>query len=628
MVRLSTSSSGGSYNSSSSSTIPSSPSSFSLLDTTTNGSSSSSSSLAATLNDLVKYIPLRLTEEERSLLTVLEQTLNVSEYTDHVDVAMSVSRRGVKARRILDGILEVCHIAIGLTIASGHGRLFQLQTDDDRKNHKKTRASNPFRAKKKKKETSQHNHHNGSQQQQHSNRLAAATTTTCPPTSSSNISLKPYAPLLQRMFEVGRRNKVLNPNQMRTTYGKLMYLLQDAQSPSIAKSLGFSLFQELHLVGPYLEQNKAACLLRDERLLIATQYIAANTNAPTTDSNETENEDGNQGKKPAISNDRAAIQQRVAQKHQALEALVDEYSTPATALSTDEVRRCIESIADAIAYVQANVTPVHAMMNYLTTRFDPQQVHNGFSLEIQSSGGGSSGLYSRYNLYDNRYSSLSTSYNSSSSSSSSGGGATLNHSHSTQFTFVWQTLQLWSKVMHHMHALWVCADSDLLSTGTSYHLYNTGQGLQRVQSCPKVAKAMRQLLVAAQQQTQSNWVGLSVIHLGDRDVPNALIFIDKYAQIPRFLHPLVDVCQSLPVAQSDARLERYIVRQFTTVDRLVQIVLTDYFKHGFDGSGDDGGSCIDGRLTSSWNWTSRLAKKPYYYAFLLCGFQGFDGDFK
>lgn len=45
-------------------------------------------------------------------------------------------------------------------------------------------------------------------------------------------------------------------------------------------------------------------------------------------------------------------------------------------------------------------------------------------------------------------------------------------------------------------------------------------------------------------------------------------------------------------------------------------------------TGDDGGSCIDGRLTSAWNWCSKLHKKPYYYVFMFTGFQGFDGDWK
>jgi len=131
---------------------------------------------------------------------------------------------------------------------------------------------------------------------------------------------------------------------------------------------------------------------------------------------------------------------------------------------------------------------------------------------------------------------------------------------------------------------------------------------------------------------EGDWVGSGVVHLGDRCVPNALVFIDKYSQVPRIVNPIIRVVEELELIEKDPSLAEYLDEQWEGRESLTIQILCDFFKHGFDGSGADNyydaGSCIDGRLTSSWNWCSMLDKKPWSCVFYLSGFIGFDGDWQ
>jgi hypothetical protein len=103
--------------------------------------------------------------------------------------------------------------------------------------------------------------------------------------------------------------------------------------------------------------------------------------------------------------------------------------------------------------------------------------------------------------------------------------------------------------------------------------------------------------------------------------------------VSRILAPVLSVMRTLPRLCADNHSVRdHLISAWGSTDNggdavadCVSFILCDYFKHGFDGSGSDGGSCIDGRLTSSWNWCEKLQKKPYYHVFRLCGFSSFDG---
>jgi hypothetical protein len=71
------------------------------------------------------FIPLRLNEHERKLLHVLENALDVCEYTDVVDVTFSHTRKS-KVSRIIDSLVDMLSIASGLIVSNNLSKGEQL----------------------------------------------------------------------------------------------------------------------------------------------------------------------------------------------------------------------------------------------------------------------------------------------------------------------------------------------------------------------------------------------------------------------------------------------------------------------------------------------------------------------
>ena len=45
--------------------------------------------------------------------------------------------------------------------------------------------------------------------------------------------------IYKSIFELGRRAKIINPNQLRSTYGKMMWMLMDSHREEIERRVGF-----------------------------------------------------------------------------------------------------------------------------------------------------------------------------------------------------------------------------------------------------------------------------------------------------------------------------------------------------------------------------------------------------
>ncbi|XP_063932619.1 UPF0652 protein-like [Zophobas morio] len=302
-----------------------------------------------------KYIPLRLTLLERKKMRLVEATLHVSEYTDRMDVAKFIDKKN----RTLQQLREICAILTGVLISLDYEE-GQLLMD--------------------------------------------------------NREFCKYEKIYQELFEIPRRYKILNPERMRSSYGKLMYFLQDTCVSEIQNLLQLNCIRPMRTVYSLLAERGKLALLKDSTVETATKVITS------------------------AGKSRSEVQRDIKKKNAAVAYLARTYSS--SSLSKEEIERCLHSINDNNTFLYANRDPCEKMIGYLKKYFKPDSFEPGYSLVITAGAD----------------------------------GARLSHSHTRQYYYCLQSLTLWREILHNFYQLWFCTEKDLLSNSNSYELKDTGQG--------------------------------------------------------------------------------------------------------------------------------------------------------
>jgi hypothetical protein len=446
-----------------------------------------------TVLERAKYIPLRLSLDERKMLRLVEAAMNCCDYTTIVD------QPGLKTNKRI-------HSQVKGILALLRGMVTACEYNDGQKLARQEAFNDA-------------------------------------------ASYHEYLPFLRNALEIARRHKIMNPEKMRTEYGKLVYLLQDAVLFEQEGLLDYgldddeddggghsnhhhhatSLIAPIKTVYKFLEDKNGLALLRDQHIEIATEEILATP-----------------GKT------RHVIDQQIRRKELAVARLKRQYRS--TELSTEDIHLCLYSICDNNSFLNSNRVPIDKVIEFLKTHFSPTKAA----------------------VTDEEYSLAIVKGQD---------GARLSHSHERQYFFALQSLTLWRDIIDDMFRLWAMAEHDLLNPSIGYNLQDTGQGMQRVQQSPQTYKAMQLILAEVQHKVQQ-WVGSSVIHLGDHNVPNALAFIDKYMQVPRILGPIVICLENLEkIVEKDVGIQDMVTEGFGGLEGLRKDILYDFFRSAFDGSG-------------------------------------------
>ena len=232
---------------------------------------------------IASVVPLRISDSERALLNVVEGALDVCEYTDNVDVTNrygwggSLNKHGTIKRELE----EVFSLLAGLCISAKYKTGVKLVRDR---------------------------------------------------------SFIENAAWYAKVFEIGRRYKIMNPTKMRSTYGKMMWMLQDAVTNR--KLIGFDIKAEIKTVKTVLEDKlKSMEILRDPAFATAVTDVSAHGRT------------------------RDEVQVMLERKREALEYLCSHYACEA--LDKEGVRLLVNSVADYFNFIQLNREPVDRMIALL-----------------------------------------------------------------------------------------------------------------------------------------------------------------------------------------------------------------------------------------------------------------------